>query len=134
MSRKSKIDPALKVELVERYLKGEIGMMEACRQAGLSDKTTASFRRWINIFKNEGPAGLLDQKKNRHYSKEIKFAAVNAYLNGEGSEIEVSKRFGLRSDSKLREWIKVNLLFPSDDISHRNPPYILSLTHILYVL
>ena len=29
MSRKSKIDPVLKVELVERYLRNEIGINEA---------------------------------------------------------------------------------------------------------
>lgn len=34
MSRKSKIDPALKVELVERYLEGEISAKEAGRLAG----------------------------------------------------------------------------------------------------
>lgn len=36
MSRKSKIDPVWKVELVERYLRNEIGVMEAARLAGLS--------------------------------------------------------------------------------------------------
>ena len=36
MSRKSKIDPALKVQLVEQYLRGEIGIREAARLAGLS--------------------------------------------------------------------------------------------------
>ncbi len=107
MSRKSKIDPALKVELVEKYLRDEIGIMEGCRMAGLSSKTTAPFKKWINIYNNEGPSGLLDQKKNRYYSKEVKLAAVNAYLNGEGSGKEIARRFGLRSESELREWIKV---------------------------
>ena len=107
MSRKSKIDPAIKVKLVESFLKDEIGMLEACRQAGLSDKASNSFRKWINIYKNEGPAGLLVQEKNRRYPIETKLAAVNAYLNGEGSEMEISRRFGLRSSSQLLAWIKV---------------------------
>ena len=106
MSRKSKVDPALKVELVERYLRDEIGLMEGCRLAGLSGKTTMPFRKWVNIYQNEGPSGLLDQKKNRSYSKETKLAAVNAFLSGEGSQIEISKKFGLRSDSQLVRWIK----------------------------
>lgn len=107
MSRKSKIDPALKVKLVEKYLRDEIGIMEGCRMAGLSSNATAPFKKWINIYKNEGPSGLLDQKKNRYYSKEVKLAAVNAYLNGEGSGNEIARRFGLRSESELREWVKV---------------------------
>lgn len=106
MSRKSKIDPRLKVELVERYLRDEIGIMEGCRLAGLTGKTTTPFRKWINIYQNEGPSGLLDQKENRSYPKETKLAAVHAFLNGEGSQIEISKRFGLRSDSQLVSWIK----------------------------
>lgn len=106
MSRKSKINPELKVELVEKYLRGAIGLSEACRLAGLSNKTTYSFKRWINIYQNEGSTGLLDQKKNSHYPKEVKLAAVNAYLNGEGTSMEIARRFGLRSDSQLQSWIK----------------------------
>ena len=41
MSRKSKIDSALKVELVEKYLRDEIGIYEAARLAGISGKTTS---------------------------------------------------------------------------------------------
>ena len=81
--------------------------MEACRQAGLSSKTTSPFKRWISIYENEGPSGLLDQTSNHYYSKETKLTAVLAVLNEEGSVREVAKRFGLRSDSQLREWIKV---------------------------
>ncbi len=107
MSKKNMIDPLLKVRLVEKYLKGEIGVMEACRQAGLSNDTHGCFYRWINIYKNEGPPGFLNKGMVRHYSKELKLAAVNAYLNGEGSKIEVAKRFGVRSESLLSNWIKV---------------------------
>ena len=107
MSRKSKVDASLKVKLVEMYLKDEISIREGCRLAGLSEKTTNPFRRWLNIYQNEGPTGLLVQKRNRFYSEDIKYAAVNAYLNGEGSELEISKKFGLRSDAQLRGWIKV---------------------------
>ena len=58
MSRKSKIDPVLKVQLVEQYLRGEIGISEAGRLAGLSGNGTDSFRKWVIIYQNEGPGGL----------------------------------------------------------------------------
>ena len=58
MSRKSKIDSSLKVKLVEMYLRDEIVITEGCRLAGLGEKTASSFRRWVNIYQNEGPAGL----------------------------------------------------------------------------
>lgn len=105
MSRKSKIDPVLKVELVEKYIRGEIGLLKGSRLAGLNNDS--SFQTWVNIYQNEGPAGLLDQANNRVYSRETKLAAVNAYLNNEGSQAEISKRFGLRSRSQLQQWIKV---------------------------
>lgn len=107
MSRKSKIDPALKVELVEKYLNHEIGIYEAARLAGMSGKTVNPVRRWINIYENEGPTGLLCQKKNRSYATTVKLEAVNAYLNGEGSAIEIARRFGLRSETPLRRWVEV---------------------------
>ena len=71
MSRKSMIKPALKVELVERYLKNEIGVSEAARRAGLASER--SFADWVSIYRNEGPAGLLEQQHNKSYPKETNY-------------------------------------------------------------
>ena len=106
MSRKSKIEPNLKVRLVEKYLKNEIGIREASRQAGLSSNGTEVFRKWIDIYRNEGPTGLLNQKRNKYYSRELKMAAVNDYLTGKGSLQTVAARYGLRSKHPLQNWIK----------------------------
>ena len=62
MSRRSKIDPVLKVEMVERYLLDEIGVLEAGRLAGLSGNGTDAFMQWVSIYKNEVPLGLLAQE------------------------------------------------------------------------
>ena len=104
MSRKSMIKPALKVELVERYLKNEIGVSEAAKRAGLASER--SFADWVSIYRNEGPAGLLEQQHNKSYPKELKMAAVTAYLNGGESQRQVAERFGLRSKRQLTDWIK----------------------------
>ena len=104
MSRKNKIDPVLKVKMVELYLAGEVSKKEAARQAGVDP--WGSFNRWISIYKNEGPSGLLDQKHNKNYSKELKYAAVNEYLNGEGSLREIAEKYSIRSECRLLNWIK----------------------------
>ena len=104
MSRKSKIDSALKVKMVERYLAGEVCKEEAARQAGVDP--WGSFNRWISIYKNEGPSGLLNQKHNKNYPKELKYAAVNEYLNGEGSLREIAEKYSIRSECQLQNWIK----------------------------
>ena len=106
MSRKSKIDPALKVQLVEQFLRDEIGIREAGRLAGLSGNGTDSFRKWVAIYQNEGPSGLLDQVHNKHYPLELKLSAVNDYLHGEGSLLEIMRRHGVRSKKALQDWIK----------------------------
>lgn len=104
MSKQSKIDPSLKVELVERYLRDEIGVCEAARLAGLS--ADSSFMAWVSIYRNEGSDGLLNQHHRRSYSKELKLAAITAYLNGEGSLRKIAERFGLRSKNQLMLWLK----------------------------
>ena len=106
MSRKSKIDPALKVQLVERYLNGEISIMEAGRLAGLAETTKTPFRKWVNIYRNEGPTGLLPQPGNRHYSKDLKLQAVRDYLDGLGSLQDIASKYGLRSTTQLIDWLK----------------------------
>ena len=106
MSRKSKIDPALKVELVERYLEGEISAKEAGRLAGLAGNGADTFHKWVNIYRNEGPVGLLEQSHNRHYSEETKLQAVFDYLDGKGSQMVIAARYGLRSKRQLQMWLK----------------------------
>jgi len=106
MHRRSKIDLSLKVELVEKYLRDEIGLNAAVRLAGLSDRDTTSFKQWVNIYRAKGPAGLLDQKQNTHYSKEVKLQAVHDYLDGKGSLIDIAGQYGLRSKKQLQNWLK----------------------------
>ena len=99
-----KIDPALKVQLVEMYLRGDISLKEAARRAGLTSRNP--FRRWISIYLNSGPSGLSVQKANRRYPVDIKLCAVRAYLNGEGSLGAIAKRYAIRSESQLSKWLK----------------------------
>lgn len=103
---KKKVNPELKIALVEMYLKNEIGAIAASREAGLSGKDTNSFQKWVSIYRNEGPAGLFKQHKNRNYPAELKLAAVRDYLDGIGSQQSISEKYGLRSKRQLQDWIK----------------------------
>lgn len=102
--RKSKWSPEEKLEIVEKYLRNEISMTGATQQVGAGNSTV---RDWVSLYEQEGAAGLLIQKTNRSYSVELKYAAVKEYLDGKGSFSEISKRFGLRSSSQLKDWIKI---------------------------
>ena len=46
-------------------------------------------------------------RNNRSYSLDDKLNAVKEYLSGEGTQIEICKKYKIRSTSCLREWIKV---------------------------
>ena len=104
MSRKSKIDPVEKVKIVERYLDGEIGICQVEKESGIKHYT---IRNWISIYQHDGPTGLLNQTKNKAYSKALKMSAVNDYLNGKGSFQDIRTKYGIRSHKQLSDWIKV---------------------------
>ena len=102
--RAMKLSVENRVNIVEQYVRNEIGISRAAQNAGVSQET---IRSWIRLYENGGPSALLPVKKNSHYSKELKLAAVTDYLNGLGSMIEIGKKYGLRSKTQLQNWLKV---------------------------
>ena len=93
-----------KMEAVERYQRGEGSQASIAREYGVK---RISLRRWIANYEAIGPSGLAPQGTNNKYSVELKTAAVEAYLQGEGSLLEICKRYCIRSEAQLRDWIKV---------------------------
>ncbi|WP_143464127.1 helix-turn-helix domain-containing protein [Levilactobacillus enshiensis] len=65
-----------------------------------------SLERWQELYKQDGIKGLEERHNWTRYSSEIKQQAVIAYLNHEGSLHHISKRFGIRNERQLRDWIK----------------------------
>jgi len=104
MSRKSKIDPVKKVQLIERVLTNEIGVSEGARLIGVDEST---IRSWRNLYLSDGPTALMNQPKNKVYSQELKLQAVLEYLDGLSSQADIVKKYHLRSSYQLRSWIKV---------------------------
>ena len=74
MSRKSKIDAVKKVEIVEKYLNGELSQKGAAKMFGVNKR---SVQDWIRIYKTDGPESLLSPKTNKRYSKELKLQTVH---------------------------------------------------------
>ena len=104
MFRKSKIDPAEKVKIVERVLAAEIGVCEAGR---LTSVDSSTIRQWRDLYLSDGPTALMTQRKNKVYSQELKLQAVHEYLDGASSQSDIAKKYHLRSKRQLRDWIKV---------------------------
>lgn len=93
----------MKVRLVEQYLHGKISCSDAAKEAVVDP---ASIRQWVMKYKSDGPTALITTSQNMHYTQETMLSAINAYLNGEGSLLEICKRFHISSKTPLINWIK----------------------------
>jgi len=93
-----------KIEAVEKYLRGQGSQSGIAREYGIDEST---FRQWIANYEAMGPAGLITTSTNNHYSAEVKIAAVEAYLRGEGSLLDICKAFKIRNKTQLRKWISL---------------------------
>lgn len=101
---KKEITTEERIRLVEKYLNNEGSLGSLAKTVGVSYIT---LKYWVDIYKNEGPTGLLPQKKYRSYSIEVKIQAVSDYLNGMGSLNKIARKYNLRSPTQLINWIKV---------------------------
>lgn len=101
---KKEISYEKKLEAVEKYLRGEGSQESIAREYGVNNR---SFRQWIANYEALGPLGLMPVHTHNRYSRELKIAAVEAYLQGEGSQIEICKRYKLRSRKQLHDWVKL---------------------------
>ena len=62
---------------------------------------------WVMQYKMNGVSVFIQEEHKRTYSEETKVHAVKDYLKGNGSQREITAKYGLRSRSQLRQWIKV---------------------------
>ena len=79
MSKRKEIDPGFRIWLIEECLAGRMRGREAARRAGVS---FTGMRKWISLYKMDGPAAFASSNVKRTYSEEIKKKVVKDYLNG----------------------------------------------------
>ncbi len=105
-----KMSPEEKEKAVERFKNGEASAIEIGQLLGVDRNT---IYRWVRAYESKGIDGLQVNPgkryidKNPVYSAPLKEAAVAAYLSGEGSQLEICRRYGIRSRHALQDWIKV---------------------------
>ena len=104
MSKGNKVTAETKIRLVKGYIAGDISQTKGAETAGV---TLASFQQWIMKYEAEGIAAFYRGGKNKQYSEETKRRAVEDYLSGKGSQLEICKRYGIQSKHPLQNWIKV---------------------------
>ena len=104
MSQKSKLSAKEKVKIIHKYMNREVSLSGAAAEAGVDRET---LQRWVVQYEAEGAAAFLPNRRKHIYSPELKLQAVQDYLSGKGSLVEISKKYGLRDKKQLQNWIKV---------------------------
>lgn len=102
LGRKVKYSPEEKICAVNEYLDGKASMQSIANELGIDFN---SLKQWVNNYEAIG-TDAFHTPTNKHYSKVEKEQAVNAYLAGEGSYMDICKRFRIRSTKQLRSWVK----------------------------
>ena len=102
MGRKAKYSAEEKVNAVKEYLDGTDSKNSIAKRLNI---TFQSFNQWIKNYEAMGPDAFVTTH-NKHYSKMEKEQAVNAYLAGEGSQMDICKKYKIHSTCQLRKWIK----------------------------
>lgn len=104
MSKREKVTVEEKINIAKMCAEGKISQSKAARVLGV-DETTV--KAWVARYIARGPLALAKQEHNSIYPESIKRIAVEEYLAGNGSLIQISAKYGLRSKTQLRAWIKV---------------------------
>lgn len=104
MAHKRKISPEELLKAIKKYLDGKGSKATISREYGISE---SHFSSSIAKYQAQGASIFRNKAYNRVYSAELKEKAVKAYLEGEGSYVDVAAKYGIRSKSKLQVWVKV---------------------------
>ena len=99
---KMKVAVEDKIYAVNLYLDGKESQQGI---AAMFNVSKTCVQQWIRNYNSMG-ADAFTLKKYKKYSKELKLQAVSDYLAGLGSQDDICKNYGIRSKSKLQNWIK----------------------------
>jgi transposase-like protein len=103
MGRKFKVSSEEKISAVRDYLSGKRGATQIQKELQIDNKT---FRQWLLKYKLHGEDGLRPIHKNTFYSQELKHQAVQEYLSGSISEMQLCYKYKITNHSILSQWIK----------------------------
>lgn len=94
--------PAEKLYAVKAVLDGKRSINSVAQQYAVNNK---SVEQWLNKYEAKGDTAFLPTVHNQSYSVEFKQNVVNSYLNGEGSYIEIARKYKIPSKETVRKWV-----------------------------
>lgn len=103
MANKSRFSAEQKLEAVRRHICGNESTHEIARDYGVDHQT---IRNWVIKYEISGGSWLVDTKGKEDYSEETKRCAVQDYINGVGSQVDICKKYKIRSARALQLWLE----------------------------
>jgi transposase-like protein len=124
MGRRAKYNKEIKLEIVRRYIAGE-SASELAREYELKGANGRKrVLEWTKKYENSNERAFDPSNRNKTYRKELKQAAIQEYLEGEGSLETITNKYRITSISVLREWIiKYNSHIETKDYSPKPEVY-----------
>ncbi len=104
MPHKQKAKMEENVKLVCACIEGKMSQSDASQEAGEDRKT---IYRWIAQYETEGSSAFLPRERNRAYPPEMKQKAVQDYLKGNGSLLDICRKYEIHSDRQLRDGMTI---------------------------
>lgn len=106
MGRKAKYTLEQKVKACEDYLQGRKSAIQIARELNMGKQGKTIIRLWSKKYKVYGPSAFEETHSNKSYSKQFKEKVVKEYLEGKGSTIKLSIKYGVPSPTTVKQWIK----------------------------
>lgn len=100
--RKNEIPAEEKLLGIKEYKNGRISQRQLAEQFSVA---LSSVQQWIRNYEALGEEAFLKNNYKR-YPTELKMQAVLDYLSGKGSQVDICKKYAIKSRAKLQLWIK----------------------------
>lgn len=103
MSGRKMYSTELKLEIVQRYLRGDIGMKQLANEYHISSK--ACIQKWLALYREHGKAGLCTTHGT--YSGDFKVSVVE-YMHNTGASLrQTAAHFNIPSKESVSKWERI---------------------------
>ncbi|MBD5135878.1 MAG: transposase [Lachnospiraceae bacterium] len=100
---KPKYSSELKIRACEDFLSGKYSAAQVCEKYGITYNTknhsSSSLNEWVAKYMAMGSAAFINSRHNKSYSSELKIRAVEEYLAGKGSILDITAKYGISGTS-----------------------------------
>jgi transposase len=101
---KKLFSPETKILALQYLEEGRHTLVEICTMFSVNMTT---LYEWRALYQFGGVEALMRSKKNKVYSKELKQSAVEEYLSGKYSMVDILAKYGISGLSVFKKWVKI---------------------------